>query len=703
MKHFHKTLLLSLLSVGFLASCGVSGTISTASSASASTASSSQSTAATSQTSTQTSGQTSTVASSASASAAYKYTSEESVKAAAYPGLPSTEVIFNTTVSAGNEVAETAYAAKVVLSQDGTAVSGDASFASVAGNVVTLTNTGTSEAVIYLTGTLTEGYVTVAATSTGAIKIILDGVSIANSTSGCCPIYDAATSGGGLTVEVNEGSKNFLNDTRTAEKKPKAVIYTAADNLTLTGKGTLTIGAAITNGFNVTGQMTVTGDPTVEIQTYGNAVKVSGIFEATGKPDFEIKTTYQGHGITADGGISVSGEGIYNIVTIDGSTTDTDFTVGGGAGLKSDGDINISAGSFNITTAGGKPSYHYDPDDSVDDVNTKGIKAGDGDTSGTGGNINISGGTININSRDDALHASGYLDTSTYAWEDGGVNITGGTLFLATGDDAVHGDGSVSIDDAAADTYIDITSCYEGFEGVTIDYKGGTSYIVASDDAVNAASKDITNLTSTYYGYSLNISGGYLSVNSSGDGLDSNGDINITGGFTVVSGPSDQGNGELDYGDGSSCKMTQTGGTLIAYGSGGQMNNFSVSGTQYAAYLGSISLDANEYVSFVDASGTVVFAFEAMKNAASVYVSSPFFAKGTYNCYVSSEIAGGSEVFAGVYYLTDASSSALSYGTYTESATITWADSYFYNTGSTGGFTGGGGQPGGQPGGPGGR
>ena len=66
----------------------------------------------------------------------------------------------------------------------------------------------------------------------------------------------------------------------------------------------------------------------------------------------------------------------------------------------------------------------------------------------------------------------------------------------------------------------------------------------------------------------LTIAGGYTVVNAAGDGLDSNGNIVMTGGVIYVFGPSDNGNGAIDYGDGN-YSMTISGGTLLAVGSSG--------------------------------------------------------------------------------------------------------------------------------------
>ena len=46
--------------------------------------------------------------------------------------------------------------------------------------------------------------------------------------------------------------------------------------------------------------------------------------------------------------------------------------------------------------------------------------------------------------------------------------------------------------------------------------------------------------------YTVDITGGSLTINSQGDGLDSNGNATITGGTVVVNGPTNDGNGALD-------------------------------------------------------------------------------------------------------------------------------------------------------------
>lgn len=74
-----------------------------------------------------------------------------------------------------------------------------------------------------------------------------------------------------------------------------------------------------------------------------------------------------------------------------------------------------------------------------------------------------------------------YVLTGAHA--NGNVTVSGGSFAITTGDDGVHADDAVTITDGT----LDISKCYEGIEGQTIDISGGTIDIVSSDDGLNAA------------------------------------------------------------------------------------------------------------------------------------------------------------------------------------------------------------------------
>ena len=217
----------------------------------------------------------------------------------------------------------------------------------------------------------------------------------------------------------------------------------------------------------------------------------------------------------------------------------------------------------------------FDPDDfddtSTDDsdttVSTKGIKAGNA--------LLIQQGTFVIDSADDAIH-------SNYS-----VTIDGGSFQLSSGNDGIHAEAYLNINGGTTT----IAESYEGLEAAQIHISGGTTQVSSSDDGLNATGgssfelvdgllvlKDISSSDTeqTFCGRGgmfevedncdITISGGNLTVTTSnGDGIDSNGSLNVSGGTVLVFGSSSGGEGALDYTGSSSI----SGGTLVALGSSG--------------------------------------------------------------------------------------------------------------------------------------
>lgn len=209
----------------------------------------------------------------------------------------------------------------------------------------------------------------------------------------------------------------------------------------------------------------------------------------------------------------------------------------------------------------------------------------------TNNNLYINGGNININSEDDSIHSNGIIE------------ITNGEINLSSGDDGIHADKDLTIKDGT----IEIKESYEGIEGANITVDDGDIKVVSSDDGFNAAggdgsSQDRMGANNRYNSgetYTLTINGGNIYVNANGDGLDSNCNIFINGGLIFVDGPTNDGNGAIDYGDGGSYKFEMNGGTLVAVGTSG-MAVSPTSGTKQVSVLINLSSSYTDEIVFGD-------------------------------------------------------------------------------------------------------
>ena len=184
---------------------------------------------------------------------------------------------------------------------------------------------------------------------------------------------------------------------------------------------------------------------------------------------------------------------------------------------------NGSFGSNGGFGGGGRPGGQggmNDGNSEKGDYSTKGIKADN--------EIHISGGTITVNSYDDAIHANGGDALENGETATGNILIGGGTLTLFTKDDGVHADGTLTVSGGK----IEITGSYEGLEGTFVAVTGGDISIVSSDDGINAT---------TTSGAGITFEGGTVYIYAGGDGIDSNsrtsyqGILFAGGNITVVS------------------------------------------------------------------------------------------------------------------------------------------------------------------------
>ncbi len=252
--------------------------------------------------------------------------------------------------------------------------------------------------------------------------------------------------------------------------------------------------------------------------------------------------------------------------------------------------------------------------------------------------IAVSGGTLNLTSAEDALHSS--TD----------VQVSDGKITINAGDDAIHADSTVTIDGGT----IQVDQSNEGIEGTVVNINNGDISVTSSDDGINGSdgltddSTDTTDTPSASDGKDargggmgggmendenvlVTINGGKLYINAEGDSIDSNGNLSITGGETVIDGTVRGGNGILDY-NGTG---VITGGTLIGVGTSDMAQSFSDTSTQYSLLYGfDSSQSAGTKVSLKDSSGNEVISTTAAKSFQAVVISSPNLKKDeTYSLY----------------------------------------------------------------------
>jgi len=123
----------------------------------------------------------------------------------------------------------------------------------------------------------------------------------------------------------------------------------------------------------------------------------------------------------------------------------------------------------------------------------------------------------------------------------------------------------------------------------------------------------------------LVVNGGIITVDSGGDGIDSNGNIQINGGYTIISGTTTGGNAALDYN--GTCEIN--GGVLLLTSAGDMEQRGSSTSLQKMAYTNLDSaLAAGSQIRILDGDGNVLYSFTNAKECRYVAVSSPEVTEG---------------------------------------------------------------------------
>ena len=467
-------------------------------------------------------------------------------------------------------------------------------------------------------------------------------------------LNDATISGGAGIAISNTNKKSTLIIT-ACENTENEVASTADDVNAIHVKGTLKINGTGTikvsakkNGIKVSKGLSI-ADSTINLTAGNHALsarfietenaKINVLF--AGKDALNAECDDETQEFTLDEGyVSLKSSKVFASVSGDGIQADTFVYIAGGSV-----DIKTSA-TFVSYGAESMATYNLSEDDfryiksgdtykKIDDVaskgaryamiqSAKGIKCGeikyeiDGTEYAVTKNSNyfivIDGARVKINSSDDAIHTNS-----------GNVLIKGGTLDLTTLDDGIHADELVKIDGGE----ITVNGSYEGIEGAYVEIGGGTIHITASDDGINAASDDES------VNEHIIISGGTITVDASGDGLDSNGTIYVSGGTLIVYGPTTGADTGLDADGG----ILIDGGNVFVASSKEMIEIPASNSKSNVLVYGVNTVPAGSEIILTNADGGEMVRITLKKQAQAIILSTPELAtNGTYSLYADENL-----------------------------------------------------------------
>ena len=515
-------------------------------------------------------------------------------------------------------------ASSVVIQLSGDTATASSSSVQISGSTITLTE----ETTYIITGTLNDGQIVVNADENAKLQIVLDGAQIHSETSAALYILGADK----VVLTLAEGTENTLSNGGTFEAVDEnnidAALFSKQD-LSINGAGSLTVTSPVGHGIVCKDDLVLLGG-NIDIASASHGLDVNDSVRIGGttvlgivagkdgihcenEEDATLGFIYVENGTLT---VQAEGDGISAGAYLQVEGGVFDLTAGGG----SENGTQASSGNYGGFMPG-RPGQSF-PGSSTstgDSTSMKGLKAE--------GDVLLNGGSFTINSADDAIHANG------------SAAIAGGTYALQSGDDAVHAENTLTVTACT----MTISESYEGLEAHKIYVQGGDITIHASDDGINAAggtdSSGTTGGRDGMFGGGhmgggggmsagdgvIDISGGVVTIHSSGDGMDANGTLTISGGQISVYNPTSGDTSVLD----ADYTPVITGGTFISAGSTTMMaQTFSTDSTQGVIACTVGNQKAGSVVTVTDAEGNVIVSYELLYNSVLVIISTPDIEKG---------------------------------------------------------------------------
>ena len=513
---------------------------------------------------------------------------------------------------------DTTGAAVITLTGDGASISGNGAYV-YDGNVVI------AEAGRYVfSGNLEDGSIIVDTHDSSKVWILLDGVEINCSDDACIQVDQADK----VFLTLAEGSQNVLtsgsvySDTALSDGTDGAIF--AHDDLTINGGGSLTVTAQYSHGISANDDLVITGG-TITISAVDDAIHVNDSIRIK---DAAIAAT------AGDDGLLTTNEVENGYLYIESGTLDITAS---GDGIHTTGDITVAGGETNISA--GDDGIHSDASVYVQSGTIlisdcyEGIEALI---------IDVSGGDVSINCEDDGFNANG----GSGDMFGGGGQMGGGRNDGTSGHGGMQGSGTDDGMTGERPTPPDMgeegmtgerpTPPGMGEEGTTgerptppdMGEEGMSGGMPAGQETETASGSGQSSADTEDVETYISISGGNIrivnEIGQDADGLDSNGDIKISGGTIYISLLGTGSNCAVDYASESGGVAEITGGTIIACGASSMAEGFDSTSTQASIlYNTSTVAEAGTTLTVTDADGSVLLSWEVPCSFSSALISCP--------------------------------------------------------------------------------
>lgn len=441
-----------------------------------------------------------------------------------------------------------------------------------------------------------QGQIKVETADSDAVRLVLDNANITNSSGAALNVVNADEvilySASGTTNTISDGA----DYTATGEDDPDAVVYSKAD-MTIAGEGTLKVNGNHEDGIHTSDGLVIASG-TLEVNAANTGIKGKDYVDILGGT---INVTAQQDGIK--------------------STNDTDE--GKGWTRLSNGTVTVNAGddgfkaSRVVEISGGSLTV---------DQSDEGIEAQ---------YINVSGGDVNVTSADDGMNAS--LKTSDSESTDSSAN---------TSDTANQQQNNQQQGSIPGGQQSGTSNQQQQGMGQPPAMPGGNAQDGKSQNGTTGTGQQGMGQppqggmpgggggTFEVIDAAINVSGGHVTVNAEGDGIDSNGVTTLSGGTLIVNGPSQGGNAALD----TNGDLLLNGATVLSGSTADMFEAPSTNSTSgYLKLTNSSGFEQGSTVQVADSSGKVVANYKVTKsNVQLVLVSSSSIVKGqSYTAYTT--------------------------------------------------------------------